>query len=351
VIPSDITPGRLSRQELAADVFFDRWHEGERLPVDTAGLIEDLYAGVLDTDVWRRGLESLARAWGARAVVLASYDGASGERLRVEAEPPHHAEVAPLQIAPRAGLTAGMAERHGVCLERTRERLVMLWLPGRESAATGEFDSRHPWIAHLLRALHLRERVAKASLHSAVLDASVERMNLALLLLDANGAVLARSALAAELLARDCGVMVGGDATLRITATGAAVVDTARALGRRSAEQPLRIERADRAPLTLLLSPQGGPVGWMAVLCDPESAPDFDTALIAADLGVTLREAEVAADLCRGLAPNEIARHLDISINTVRSHVKAIYGKSGAHTRVALIRRVATSPAALLRRK
>ncbi len=66
---------------------------------------------------------------------------------------------------------------------------------------------------------------------------------------------------------------------------------------------------------------------------------------------MTLREAEVAADLCRGMAPPDIARRLNISINTVRSHVKAIYSKTGTHTRVALIRRIATSPAALLRRK
>jgi DNA-binding CsgD family transcriptional regulator len=209
----------------------------------------------------------------------------------------------------------------------------------------------HPWIAHLLRALHLRERVARASLQSSVLDASIERVNLALLLLDARGVVLARSALAGQLLGKGCGVVVGDDGMLRFAATGVPVVDDRRVPGGRAVEPPIRIVREGRTPLTLLLSPQSDPAGWMAVLCDPECAPEFDLALIAADLGVTLREAEVAADLCRGRSPEDIARRLAISINTVRSHVKAIYGKTGAHTRVALIRRVATSPAALLRRK
>jgi DNA-binding CsgD family transcriptional regulator len=101
--------------------------------------------------------------------------------------------------------------------------------------------------------------------------------------------------------------------------------------------------------LTVLLWPQEGAVRWMAVLCDPEFAPALHPELIAADLGVSLREAEVAAQLCRGLTPADIARRMRISINTVRSHVKSIYGKTGTHSRVALIRRIATSPAALLR--
>jgi len=150
------------------------------LPVVTARLIEDLYAGVLDTEVWRRGLEALAREWGAHGLVLASYDGASGERLRVESAPVQLADVAPLQLHPRSTLTAGatFGERRGLCLHRTRERLVMLWLPGRDGAAAGaDFDTDHPWIAHLLRALHLRERIETATLHSSVLDASVERVS------------------------------------------------------------------------------------------------------------------------------------------------------------------------------
>ena len=323
------------------------------MPADTAALIEDLYAGVLDTESWKRSLQALAREWGARGVVLASYDGASGDRLRLEAEPPQDAGVAPLQLPPHA-LTSERPPREGrgLCLQRTRDRLVMLWLPGREVAPAAEdFDANHPWIVHLLRALHLRERVEKASLKSSVLDASIERVNLALLLLDGDGVVLARSALAGQLLEGGCGVVVDPDGTLRIAASGMPVVENWRPPGRRAVEPPIRIAREGRAPLTLLLSPQPGPAGWMAVLCDPECAPEFDLALIAADLGVTLREAEVAADLCRGRSPEDIARRLAISINTVRSHVKAIYGKTGTHTRVALIRRVATSPAALLRRK
>ncbi len=78
-----------------------------------------------------------------------------------------------------------------------------------------------------------------------MLDASVERVNLALLLLDPTGVVLARSALAGELLSRDCGVIVGDDARLRIAATGAPVVDSRRVPGRRSIELPLRIERGE----------------------------------------------------------------------------------------------------------
>jgi len=322
------------------------------LPVKTR-LIDELYAGVLDSQAWQEGLRSLAREWHASGVVLASYDGASGDRLRVESEPADLAALAPATVHPRTTLMATSDARLGrsLCLERSRERFVLLWLAGRDEGATiRDPDAQHPLVVHLLRALQLRERVESAHVRSSMLDASVAKVNLALLLLDARGVVLARSVLAGQLLAGDCGVTTDAGGTLRIAATGEPVVDPERTPTRRAAELPLRLPRAGRAPLTLLLSPQAGPASWMAVLCDPECAPQFDLALIAADLGVSAREAEVAAHLCHGLAPAEIARRMRISINTVRSHVKAVYGKTGTHSRVALIRRIATSPAALLRR-
>lgn len=322
------------------------------MPVNkTTGLIDGLYAGVLDPQAWSEALRSLAREWAARGVVLATYDSASGERLRVESEPLDLAVHSPAAVQP--GVAVGRATAphlgDGLCIDRSRERFVLLWLPERGDA--GEDPALdHPLVVHLRRALQLRERVQSAHAHSSMLQASVAKVNLALLLLDADGIVLARSLLAEDLLAGDCGVTMDGNGTLRIADNGEPVVQPGRPTSRRSGDLPLRLPREGRAPLTLLLSPQAGPASWMVVLCDPEAAPRFDFELIAADLGVSIREAEVAAHLCRGLASAEIASHMRISINTVRSHVKSIYGKTGTHSRVALIRRIATSPAALLRR-
>ena len=56
--------------------------------------------------------------------------------------------------------------------------------------------------------------------------------------------------------------------------------------------------------------------------------------------GLSFREAEVAQELMDGKPYKEIAARLNISLNTVRNHVKAIYQKVGVHNRYDLIRRV-----------
>ena len=48
---------------------------------------------------------------------------------------------------------------------------------------------------------------------------------------------------------------------------------------------------------------------------------------------LTLREIEVLAMLAEGLGNKEIARQLDISDNTVKFHLSAIFGKLGATNR------------------
>lgn len=52
---------------------------------------------------------------------------------------------------------------------------------------------------------------------------------------------------------------------------------------------------------------------------------------------LTARESEVLHYLILGKAPKEIAQDLNISVNTVRNHVKSVYRKAGAHSRAALM--------------
>jgi DNA-binding CsgD family transcriptional regulator len=309
----------------------------------TAGVLEDLYAGVLDGEGWRRALEGLARLWGVPGIVIASFDRLTGAQLHVEAEPPALREQAPPAIPPAAftGPAAGGARRFGLCIARTRETLLLLCPPLPIAAEL-------PLLSHLVRALTLRERVERSRLQSMALAASVARVNFALLVLDSAGRVVERNPLANRLLARDCGVKLGEDGVLRMARDGAPAVALRAGTARRGTEHIVRIERAGRAPLSVLLWPLRGEARWMVVLCDPEVPARFDLAMIAADLGLSLREAQTAAGLCNGLSIREVAAQLGVTTNTVRTHVKAVYLKAGAHSLVELVRRVAGSPAAML---
>ncbi len=53
--------------------------------------------------------------------------------------------------------------------------------------------------------------------------------------------------------------------------------------------------------------------------------------------GLTAREHEIVTDICRGLANKEIARHRQISINTVQNHLRAIFAKTGVDSRTRLM--------------
>lgn len=58
--------------------------------------------------------------------------------------------------------------------------------------------------------------------------------------------------------------------------------------------------------------------------------------------GLTPREKEVVRLVQRGLSNREIARELTISPNTVKTHLRAIFDKSGFRTRVAIIATLAS---------
>lgn len=45
--------------------------------------------------------------------------------------------------------------------------------------------------------------------------------------------------------------------------------------------------------------------------------------------GFTITEAEVVRNMSMALCPKEISEHMDISVNTVRSHLRSIYSKVG----------------------
>lgn len=64
-------------------------------------------------------------------------------------------------------------------------------------------------------------------------------------------------------------------------------------------------------------------------------------ALLAEGLGLTATEAEVARLAIMGRGMAFVADTLGISLNTVRTHLKAIYSKTGVNHQVALARTIA----------
>ncbi len=68
------------------------------------------------------------------------------------------------------------------------------------------------------------------------------------------------------------------------------------------------------------------PVGWQAASLEPE--PD------ASHAALSVREREVLDLVTAGMSNEEVAKHLVISSNTVKFHLRMIYSRLGVHNRV-----------------
>tara|TARA_B100001750_G_C15513086_1_gene605033 strand:+ start:1189 stop:2046 length:858 start_codon:yes stop_codon:yes gene_type:complete len=71
-----------------------------------------------------------------------------------------------------------------------------------------------------------------------------------------------------------------------------------------------------------------------SVATDGSSVPPE---LLAEKLGLTFTETRIALLLADGLDLKEIARELEISVHTVRSHLRAAYAKTGANSQARLV--------------
>ena len=58
---------------------------------------------------------------------------------------------------------------------------------------------------------------------------------------------------------------------------------------------------------------------------------------IAKKLGLSPREADIARCLPAGLGDRQIARKLDVSLNTIQGHMKRLYGKLAIHSRAEVV--------------
>ena len=72
----------------------------------------------------------------------------------------------------------------------------------------------------------------------------------------------------------------------------------------------------------------------------PPLLPSADWERLSAERGLTRRESEVAAMLCRAAGYAAIQTHLRVARPTLRSHLRAIYRKFGCRNRTELILRI-----------
>jgi len=362
---------------------------------DPEAIISDLYDGVMDDVAWRRALTGIARSVGGQGPGLLSINPATGQYLRAEI-PGYSAgfadefrdDWAHKDIRFAAGLSMPLLKLHTEAMilskgewERTEvfneflgpndaAWFLAAWIhktPTKVTAVSiqaprdrGPFNEKDAAVAqrfmpHLRRALDLKERLEVQQVHCASLHRILNDAPFGYVILNESGFVceISDSALSSLQSADGLRRLPGGQFEIvdQIWRRLGAVAHSERQGG--PIDGLLHVPRKNQLPLGIAVSRVPGAVKswlghsptWLLFVFDPERRIKASVEILMQDLGVTRREAELAALLAEGQDIQRIARRLSISEHTARQHLKCIFMKTDIHSQADLVRRIVSGPA------
>ena len=362
-----------------------------------AQILSDLYAGGLDEAAWNRALLGIADLVRAADGLLLAFNPTTGQVLRAEQrrldplildqycrhwvyqDPrlPHFQDF-PLYRARTERMLPLVAWQRSAILNefllpfdapyfmpawlyKSDSKVVALSMQGTRQRGPFEphdLEIFEPLLPHIQRALEIRDRLERAQVQAQTINATLDRVNFGVAILDSSGKLLEANAILQQLLRTDSGITRKLDGTLSLR--GPAGTQFAHWIFKGippagNTDGLLHVPRLRALPLSVMISPLpprtsswiGGDPRWLVLIFDPERRVQASTDLIARDLSISSREAEIASLLVSGYTLRDAARRHEVSEHTVRSQLRSIFRKTGLQSQAELIRRVALGPAAL----
>ncbi|MEZ4600095.1 MAG: LuxR family transcriptional regulator [Syntrophotaleaceae bacterium] len=256
---------------------------------------------------------------------------------------------------------------HGVCgtIFKNSHRTVQLLVQrtgGQGHYTEEDTDFINGFVPHLQHAFLLAAQVADQTARSEALAAAAGGESLPFMLLDHTLRPVHCNPGAEELLGSGSALrLVNGQLQLadgrrnqtlqRLLRECLAAADS-RTFD--SAGGILEVPRPDRADLQLLIRPihpdipilSVRPEGYVAVyVYDPEAKVAIDRTRLSALYGLSGAETRIALAMLDTPEPAEVAKRCFISLHTVRSHLKSIFAKTGTGSQAELMRLLLTGPA------
>lgn len=348
-------------------------------PLPPVALLEALYGGLTQEPPWEGFLRALAEAAEATFATLLVATGPAGIEAHVtpDVHPDKAGEYQRLSDAdPFVGLPEGQVVafqdfvRHvpprfrewldksgggqilGVDLQAPSGASVRLRVtrdqsrPDFDDAQTSLIASLIP---HLRIALDLHARLTSTQAERQVFSSAMEGLAVATLILARDGRILRRNAVAQRLL--EDGRFIREEHGRLVPTMGTASASLARLLAAPPApgeDVRFEIPAPDDPPLRgvarALPSAVYGDGAHVALfLSDPARAEGPDAESLRDRFQLTPAEAALAVQLAQGAALVDAARILDIAHNTARSHLRAIFAKTGTHRQGQLIHLLRTT--------
>jgi DNA-binding CsgD family transcriptional regulator len=220
----------------------------------------------------------------------------------------------------------------------------------------GEVAALRALAPHFNRALRVTLRLREMEARASALAEMTDRALVALVLTDGAGRAAEANGVARAILAENDGLILR-DGVLRAARSEdcirlARLIQEAAGARLMPMSGVMQVSRPSaRRPLALVVSPTrnapspfGRSHAVSIAFADPERAPEPDADLIARLYGFTAREAAVAALLLQGLSPNEAAGELEMTENTVRTHIRHLFDKTGVERLPDLVRLLMQGP-------
>ncbi len=209
---------------------------------------------------------------------------------------------------------------------------------------------------HLKRALEVHSRLAEADLRRCELTEALDRVTVGIMLVDVGAHVLFMNRTARCLVEARDGLFIDGTglraAHPRETSALRALIGAASQTSARRSAHPggsFRIARQTGLPtLEVTVSPVS--VGQISSLrltaravaavyvTDPAQIPERPEATLVRLHGLTPAEAKVALLIARGRSGRQAAEALGVSYNTLKTHLKRLFAKTGTRSQAELMR-------------
>src|SRR5690625_66524 len=224
-------------------------------------------------------------------------------------------------------------------------RLRLTRSQGAGPFSEGDKAALQRLLRHLQLAIALHARLSSSETERQVFDDTMDRLATGVVILDSQAGILRTNQAAERLLGSSSILQVHqGRLRLRQTAEQRAfrelfdAVVQAHLEGQPDLIRALRIATSDGGPgVGLLLRPLprvpaadwGGNASVAVFLSDPSQRRSAPTEVLIQLFGFTPAESALALLLANGSSLDEAAGELDISRNTAKSHLSAIYAKTG----------------------
>ncbi|TNF36398.1 MAG: helix-turn-helix transcriptional regulator [Gammaproteobacteria bacterium] len=274
----------------------------------------------------------------------------------LEASDYYREYMAPIGVFHMLGVDMRPASGTDVRLRVTRG-------PGAPDFSEADRELVAALIPHIHQAVTLQSRIARTQSERDVYANAFGQLSLGAIILDEQGAVLHVNEAAEAIMAKPAQITVkAGQLQVGNRQQNQAfrdIVDEVMAAHRRSEPSFVRVFRLEKSdslagigllvrPLPRGALPEGQEVPAVAIfISDPETQRAAPVHILTQLFGFTPAEASLALLLANGLTLDEAATELDVSRNTVKSHLSAVFAKTGVNRQTQLVQLILKSVAPL----